>query len=273
MLTFTTSETHPLEIQVKLRRPALYLDSCVISDLAGTQKGERLRKLICGTGTLYISWAHLVEVFRIGQGPTFERISAYLKAFGPHFIIIDSDTNAVARREREWKWGRQNPAIDEEFLRRLPGYWDGKTEMSLGILLDGMGKEDGVFEGIKQLHSRYKFNLKRLFDEQRRRYGTDKQRKRILNRADYSAMSAHLLATRIQLELLRETVRTHETFNESDALDFSHAVIGIAYCDYAVLDKKWARRCRKVDLPRAAATVYDGTEIDRLLAACENWKA
>src|SRR5438128_165545 len=162
MLTFTTSETHPLEIQVKLRRPALYLDSCVISDLAGTQKGERLRKLICGTGTLHI-------------------------------------VGAPGGGVRDWA----------------------------GSYL----------------------------------------------RADYSAMSAHLLATRIQLELLRETVRTHETFNESDALDFSHAVIGIAYCDYAVLDKKWARRCRKVDLPRAAATVYDGTEIDRLLAACENWKA
>jgi len=66
------------------------------------------------------------------------------------------------------------------------------------------------------------------------------------------------------------TIRTHEEFRPTDGLDFHHAVVGISYCNYVVLDKKWARRCRAVNLPRAeTATIFDGTQIDELLAALQ----
>jgi hypothetical protein len=271
MLRFATTDSHPLEIRIELRRPAVYLDSGVISDLAGTDKGEILRKLICAGGTLYVSWAHIVEVFGIGDGPTFTRIADYLKAFGPHFIIIDSDTNAVAKREKDWKPGLQNPAVDEEFLRQIPRCWDGMTEMSLAILFDAFRKEEGLFEGIKNIHKKDKANVKKLFDEQRQRYRDDKAIKQQFDRADYSTLSPYQLAGRVGLELARESIKTNETFNESDALDFSHAVVSAAYCDFSVLDKKWARRCRNVKLPPTSATIFDGTEIDQLLAALEKW--
>jgi hypothetical protein len=59
-------------------------------------------------------------------------------------------------------------------------------------------------------------------------------------------------------------------------LDFSHAITSLAYCDFSVLDKKWARRCRSLnDDPNSladTAIVYDVTEIDRFIAALETWK-
>jgi hypothetical protein len=122
MLTFTSTNGHPLEIQIELRRPTVYLDNCVIRDLAGTETGERIRNHVCTTGTLYLSWAHVIELFGLGHGPTLERIADYLKSFGRHFIIIEADTNKVAQREQDWVPGRQHPVIDEDFIRLIPGF-------------------------------------------------------------------------------------------------------------------------------------------------------
>src|SRR5438046_167590 len=100
MLTFATTEDHPLTIEPKLRRPLVYLDTCVIGRLAGTLEGERVRTLICSAGTLYVSWGHVVEICGIGDGPKFRKMSSYLKSFGRYFILVDSDTNAIAKREK-----------------------------------------------------------------------------------------------------------------------------------------------------------------------------
>ncbi len=73
------------------------------------------------------------------------------------------------------------------------------------------------------------------------------------------------------LELTRECVRTNEQFNLSDGFDFHHAVVSISYCDFVVLDKKWARRCNSLKLPQNdTASIFDGTQIDRLLATLES---
>src|SRR5437868_6438480 len=92
-----------------LESPTLYPDYCVIADIAGTSIGERVRERICQRGTLYLSWAHFIELFSLGLGPTFDRISTYLRSFGAHFIVIDADANAVIQREREWTPQCQNP--------------------------------------------------------------------------------------------------------------------------------------------------------------------
>jgi hypothetical protein len=41
--------------------------------------------------------------------------------------------------------------------------------------------------------------------------------------------------------------------------------VPLAYCDYVVLDKKWARRCGKIDIPSSGAAVFSGVQMDRLM--------
>jgi hypothetical protein len=219
-----------------------------------------------------LSWAHMIELFGLGHGRTFETIAEYLKSFGRHFILIEADTNKVARREHEWVPGRQIPVIDEEFLRLLVGHWDGKSELSVGILLDAMKDEADFFVRMKESQTDYKTHVKNLFDDYRLRYKTDAQTKKELDDAQFSKLPPLWLADRTQRELIRNTVRTNERFNPSDAIDFSHAVVGLSYCDYVVLDKKWARRCRAIALPNWAAAIFDVTEIDKFLSALENRK-
>src|SRR5262249_17970542 len=147
--------------------PLVYLDYCVIVDLAATATGERFRDSICQQGTLYLSWAHFIELFSLGIGPTFDRVSAYLRSFGTPCIVIDADRNAVIKREHEWTPERQNPAIDGEWLALIAAKWSIRNEEpSIGALLDYMAGESDLIEHIKALHTRYKQNLKARFDDQ-----------------------------------------------------------------------------------------------------------
>jgi hypothetical protein len=77
------------------------------------------------------------------------------------------------------------------------------------------------------------------------------------------------MTEKVMNELARECVRTNEQFNPSDGLDFYHAVVSISHCTHVVLDKKWARRCGKVELPKPAASVFDGTQMHELLTALD----
>src|SRR5262249_43085560 len=142
MVTFTKMPDGGVTITPALISPTVYLDYGVISDLAGTASGERLRERLCKSGTLYLSWAHFIELFSLGLGPPFDKVSAYLKSFGAHFIVVDADSHAVIKRERAWAPPRQNPAIDGGWLALMAAKWMKRNEeVSLGPLLDYMAGE------------------------------------------------------------------------------------------------------------------------------------
>jgi hypothetical protein len=274
MLKFSTSNIAPIQIDVGLTPPAVYLDYSVIADLATEldELGRRfLEALDRENGTLYLSWAHVIELFALGQGPTFKRIAQYLEAFGPRFVVIDSDPNTVIEREKTWVPGRQNPAVDEDFVRLLAANWDGRAAISFGILIDLMAKEAEFFKNIKELHSEHKVKLKELFDRERTRHLNDENAKKMLDCAQYFRIPRGAITYKIQMELMRESVRTNEVFNASDGMDFFHAVVGLSYCTHAVFDKKWARRCRKLTLPERAAVVFDGTEVESVIMAVKSF--
>jgi hypothetical protein len=269
MLTFTRLPDGGVNIVPALPSPTVYLDYSVIVNLAGTSAGERLRKNICGGGTLYLSWAHILELFSLGFGPTFQKVVTYLKAFGSHFIVIDADPNRVIQREDDWKPGLQNPAIDLDFLALLAAKWNDRDEVSPAILLDYMAGYQSLFRELQDRHVKYKTNIKGIFDAQRQIYRTDKTKKAQLDAAVYT-FAPPFVTSKVNLELARECIRTNEQFNPSDSLDFLHAVVSIAYCQYVVLDKKWARRSNAVKLPETqVARVFNGTEIESLLAALD----
>lgn len=263
----------PIQIDVGLTPPAVYLDYCVIADLATEPNdlGRQFREALDeANGTLYLSWAHVIELFSLGHGPTFERIAQYLDAFGPRFVLIDSDPNTVIEREKKWRLGQQNPAIDEDFLRLLVANWDGRTALSFEIFVNTVRKESEFFTKIKKLHSDNKIKLKELFDHERNRYRNDRNAKKMLDEVLYSRIPPGAITYQIQMELMRESVRTNEVFNPSDGLDFFHTVVALSYCTYIVLDKKWARRCRKITLPEGAAMVFDGTEMETVIKAVKS---
>ena len=98
MLRFATTDSAPIAIQVTLTAPRVYLDHSVVSDFAvrNAELGRQFREdLERADGTLLLSWAHVIELFALGDGPTFKQIAAYLTTFGGRFAIIDADPSAV----------------------------------------------------------------------------------------------------------------------------------------------------------------------------------
>lgn len=273
MLKVGTSDSSPLILTPELTPPALYLDYCVIGDLARNPTlGRTLRDcLLEKGGTLYLSWAHLIELFGLGVGPTYNSIRSYLASFGWSFVLIDSDALAVINREACWKPGKQNPVLDEAFLRCLASNWDGTSELDMTILLDVAPSDSSVFAQYQTQHRKHKNNLKQTFDNARNRYRTDREWRRQLDHAMYSYVPNTPPTTYIYNHMTRECIITHEQFNPSDSLDFEHCVVSLAYCDYVVLDRKWARRCEKIIIPPTAATVFSSIEVEALVSKIECW--
>jgi hypothetical protein len=272
VLKIGTSESSPLILTPELTSPCLYLDYCVIGDLAQNPAlGGRLRDcLLEKEGTLYLSWAHLVELFGLGFGRTYNSIRSYLASFGRSFVLTDCDAQAVIDREANWNPGKQNPVLDEDFLRFLASSWDGMSNLDISILLDVPG-DKSVFTQYQTQHRRHKENLKQTFDGARKRYRTDPEWRRQIDNEVYSYEPGTPPTDYIYKQMSRECIITHEQFNASDGLDFEHCVVSLAYCDYVVLDKKWARRCEKIIIPPTAATVFSSIEVEALLSKIQLW--
>lgn len=267
MLKIGTSDSSPLILTPELTRPAVYLDYCVIADLArNPAHGQELRDSLLGKGgTLYLSWAHLVELFGLGIGPTYDAIRSYLASFGRSFVLIDNHTQAVIDREADWKPGKQNPVLDEDFLRLLASNWDGRSELDMTTLLDIMASDQPVLTQYQTMHREHKDKIKQMFDDARNRYRTDREWRRQIDNASYSYVLGTPPMEYIYKQMTRECIITHAQFNASDGLDFEHCVVSLAYCDYVVLDKKWARRCGKIIIPPGAATVFNSIEVEALV--------
>ncbi len=273
MLKIGTSDSSPLILTPQLSPPAVYLDYCVIADLAQNPAlGQGLRDCVLGKGgTLYLSWAHLVELFGLGVGPTYNSIRSYLASFGRDFVFIDSDARAVIDREADWKPGKQNPALDEDFLRCLASNWDGLSQLDVTTLLDVMASDQSVFIKYQTLHRKHRDDLKEMFDAARSRYQTDRESRRRIDNASYAYVPSTPPTEYIHKQMTRECIVTHEQFKASDGLDFEHCVVSLAYCDYVALDKKWARRCGKIIIPPGGATVFSSIEVEALVRNIESW--
>ena len=267
MLKLRTTETAQIFVDMYLTSPIVYLDNCVITRLANNDiaKGNRFRELLLEKqGTLYLSWINLLEFFGLGAGPTYRSISEYLNTFKTNFAIMDNDAKQVIEREKSFRRDNQNPAVDTALVKELINRWDGLSEISLGILLDDLN-DPSVGAKWKSLHANHKKTLQSIFSGARDRYRKNPANKKVLDEKKYTHIPGTPPTKYIYDILLRECTITNDEFNESDGPDFEHAVVGSAYSDIIVLDKKWTRRLRKLDLPRKSAKVFDVTEIDKCL--------
>ena len=132
-------------------------------------------------------------------------------------------------------------------------------------LLDVEASDQSVLTKYQTLHSKHKDNLKQTLNDARNRYRTDRTWRRHIDNASYSFVPNTPPTEYIYKQMARECIVTHEQFNASDGLDFEHCVVSLAYCDYVVLDKKWARRCGKIIIPLRVATVLSSIQVEALV--------
>lgn len=273
MIHIRTTDGAPLELVVQPTPPIVYLDYCVVADLAVDQVvGPAFRDaIVAKEGTLLLSWAHLLEVMGLGVGPTFDAMDAYLSSFGRCFALLEADARTVIDRERGAQRTMTYAAADIEFTKLLGAHWDGLSDINVGIIFKGLRDDPSSYAAQKQMHKSHKVNTKRMFDEARRAYRTDPQARRNLDSKSYVYVPPNPPTDYLLNELTRECIRTNDQFNETDALDFQHAVVGSAYSDIIVLDKKWTRRVRALTQLHRVVKVYDTTEVSQMVQAVSSW--
>ena len=267
MIKIRTSDSHPLTIIPEVTQPCVYLDYCIIVNLAKDHKlGTKFREcLLQKGGTLYLSWAHLIELFGVAVGATYYAVRSYLASFGRSFILIDNNAKAVIAREAAWAVGKQNPVFSEELLLELLRNWDGMSELDITTLLDVMASNPSHISRYKALLEQHKVTIKQAFDNNRQAYKMDSTVRNKMNNATYSYNPGTPPTNYIYQQMKRQCVITNEEFNESDSIDFEHCIVSVAYCDYVVLDKKWARRCKSIDIPPGAGRVFSSLEVEDLV--------
>lgn len=274
MIAIRSTAESPIVVDMALTKPSVYLDYCVIGDLACERiRGDKVRNLLVDRGgTLCFSWVHLVELYGLGHGPTYDAITGYLATFGPSFALIEAIPGVVIQRESEWRPGLANPLVDIDLTKQLIAQWDARRPIDLSVLADLLARAPELQSQLQQMQETWRAKVKSGVDDARVKYQTDKTAR---NNVDAIA-AGQLIGSRtshIYERAVNECIRTHEVFNESDSFDFFHAVVSSAWADIVVLDKKWARRLRKLSLPPGTATILDTTEGDGLVSWLEKVKA
>ena len=187
MIVVKTRSDGGLEITPSLTSPCIYVDYAGIADLATDQDlGPRFRDaLMQAGGTLYISWAHLLELFGLGIGPLHTRIRQYLDGFGPNFVMIDCNAQNVIARERAYQAGMQNPAIDVRFMKVMVSNWDATRPLSPASLLDFITESPQLAQDFKRMHQRHRDGLHEILKQARKTYSEDRDVQRRIRNAQH----------------------------------------------------------------------------------------
>jgi hypothetical protein len=266
MIEIRTSDSNSVEIFIQTTSPIVYLDHCVIRELITKDDlGEQFRDLLIAKGgTFYWSWANLLEIAGLGIGPTYDKYRNYMESLGRHFALLECMPQQVIDREEEATPGQISPAVDLINTRQLLRSWTGLSELNLGVLIDEL-IEPGLATKYKQLHRTFKSSLKATFDHARSEYRQNKEAKKNIESLDPTLIPGAPPTKFLYKALRKCCITTNDRFNESDVLDFYHTVVSVAYSDFVILDKKWARRVNDIRDPNSMARVFDVTQVPSFL--------
>ena len=271
MLSIRENKHEKRTLDVQLGQPYLYLDHHVISHFSNTSKyvsdGEEIRDLLLRIGgTLVCSWAHLFELFGLDNSAAYYKCRNYLKSYGSNFLMIDSDPLAVIKKEKQWKPGKEHPALHEELLKILPNDWDGESQISISIIMDHF-TSNPFFESKKRRYqSQKKQYTKKLISDTKERNLASSELKEEAHHTPNSTPTEDIFDKVIDM-----CVQKGGKLNPDDAFDLWHLVVPTSYCEYVVIDKECSEITTNIDISNGH-TLYRMIQLDELKTALKEWQ-
>ena len=271
MLSIRETKRGKRTLNVQLGQPYLYLDHHVISHFSNTSKyvsdGEEIRDLLLRIGgTLVFSWAHLFELFRLDNNTAYYKCRNYLKSYGSNFLMIDSDPLAVIKKEKQWKPGKEHPALHEELLKILPNDWDGESQINISIIMDHF-TSNSFFESKKRRYQSQKKQYKKnLISDTKERNLASSELKEEAHHTPNSTPTEDIFDKVIDM-----CVQKGRKLNPDDAFDLWHLVVPTSYCEYVVVDKEWPEMTTNIDISNDH-TLYRMIQLDELKTALKEWQ-
>lgn len=277
MFKIRTSDNFPLIVDHIPKQPLVYLDQCVLFDFAADrEQGDIFTQMLHSKcGTLCISMAHIVETGKHSPSlPRYSRLEKFLQETGNSWILLNSNPDEVMKNEHNLFAGKSKtaPHLDAALAKEIFLKWDGKNVPSPTLAIQHWRDSPELRKKYLPIYADQGKRLKEAFDNARKTYRTNLAAKRNLDSQKYQWSPSKPPTEFIYRSLMRESIRTHEVFTKNNGSDFEHATVSMAYCDFVVLDRKWARRLRKTGIPSTAAKLYDVTELAEFLRDLSTFK-
>jgi hypothetical protein len=255
MLTMSIDDDGRLVATQRDSSPTVYLDHWAFRELSTTPAlAERfVAALKLRNGTLASSCTNLIEFCNVTDDQQTRRAEELLEATLPHVFFLEMDPFLVQKREDELLLLGAPPRPPHEDRELFTTLFRLKPQ-SVSVFTARM-----LFDGVRSGVGRQANELADTFVQQvaklRIEHESDAAFQATLKRPPtFQKMQR---GTRVILkELLRGLVLDRSTnLSRNHALDFLHAVVPVAYCDFVMLDKYWEDQVRRMRERLARASI------------------
>jgi len=239
MLGMSIGRSGELEFTQKFTRPSVYLDHWAIRHFSENEEmRERLVRILKKqNGTLALSMMNMLE-FTKARNPNWIRTAEnFLQEIYPNIFLMESDVFCVW--EKEMKLSTAPHSLQDAHLFFLSIQEPSDTgifgEFGMKNIIKYSNSEEMRKYRNRLIHlsARWIKNLKTKYDSD----ASFQRSVKSLNMADLPRTQI------IHQELYRATfLMSGFQPEENHIIDFLHTVVPVSYCDFALLDKNWARQ-------------------------------
>lgn len=237
--------------------PSVYLDHWAFREIADSHTlTKRFSKaLLSKGGTLVLSWLNIVEFCKVTIEDQRHNASSFLDKIGPNVFWINPDFFTVSKYENGRDGSNNCPLPDMEnaalHLEVLQSKSHSTSTASRG------GSFDVVFNSanIKQQFDELGRLISSQFDWMRGDPKINKSLRKPLRPLKLEQADLHATGL-IARELIGPLVNQRDLkISHNDAIDLTHTVVPVSYCDYVLLDNGWTTRVNQMRARFAKAGV------------------
>ncbi len=241
-------------LRFELRQPAIYLDHCAVIDISESKKySDRFFNTFKSKGTLCVSWLSFLEIAQ-NSGQSHSLIQNFIRNVGPHWLPLEMNPYQVMLSEKKGLSGF-DAAVSSELASFYGAHLVNSAKEDLEDFVSWT--QSDVFQA--EVRPRFEMLKAELWDK-----SLKLGKLANLNKIDENSFEYIFRG-------LLKVLSKQSCSVENDSIDLLHASIGIGYCDFVVLDKKWKELVGQV-LPSKKQYVYSCSpkDLDRFLGEFDN---
>lgn len=270
-------ESSPIGVSQSFDSPTVYLDHWALRDLCDDSalQDRFVAGLSRAGGTLLMSHMNFAEFAAVEDAGTCDRGEAFLSRVFPNIYFSEFNIDKAIQQEEAQSLlvikQRLAPPSDPQMLRAFAHRYPVTSPAMQGF--------------IAEVHQHRVF-MKAKMDGVNSRIAA----RLLAQRSDPSFVKAARstpidngrVATKLVFgELMRDFVLDNTSSVEpNDAMDMQHATVSLAYCDFVLLDGKFADKVRRMKdrmaganmaMPIAACYSKRDNGVDQFLSSLESW--
>jgi len=220
--------------------PVVYLDHWALMDIADDP--DLSHRLIDGIhashGTLAISYINLGEYAQVTDLEHAKNAESLFDKIYPNVFFINPDVFTVIENENKLIQGGAHlpPHADIELI-------EGFIKLNAGSIESISARDlfsSALSSELLSTMNEFADLIVRRIDDFREHYSENTQFKNTLNKP-INGPAIQRGTRYLVRDVLSMVVKDQcSIFNRHDAFDFVHTIVSVSYCDYVLLDSKWA---------------------------------